>query len=49
MYILYNVCMPSGAEFVKTVVVAALTASGLSVETQRFVKGHRDVMIFNLL
>lgn len=33
-----NVCMPSGAGFVKTVTMAALSAFGLSVEIQGFVK-----------
>lgn len=32
MYILYNVCMPSGAGFAKAVIVAALSVPGCSVE-----------------
>lgn len=49
MYILYNVCMPSGAGFAKAVIVAALSVPGCSVETQRFVKVGRGHNCFYLL
>lgn len=40
--------MPSGAGFVKTVTMAALSVLGLSVEIQGFVEGVRehDFLIF---
>lgn len=38
--------MPSGAGFVKTVTMAALSALGLSVEIQDFVKRGREHIFY---